>query len=97
MSGLRTTLFGVSFETSYFIVDGLEHWWLSNKDQYRLINQLVINLDNGPHNSSHRTRFMKRLTEFADKNDLEVVPAFYPSYHSKYNRIERCWGILESH
>jgi transposase len=40
---------------------------------------------------------MKRLTEFADKNDLEVVPAFYPSYHSKYNRIERCWGILESH
>jgi hypothetical protein len=41
MSGLLTTLFGVSFETSYFIVDGLEHWWLSNKDQYRLINQSI--------------------------------------------------------
>jgi len=97
MSGLLTIIFGVSFETSDFIVDGLEHWWLSNKDQYRLINQLVINLDNGPHNSSHRTQFMKRLTEFADKNDLEIVLAYYPPYHSKYNPIERCWGILESH
>jgi hypothetical protein len=22
---------------------------------------------------------------------------YYPPYHSKYNLIERCWGILESH
>ena len=22
---------------------------------------------------------------------------YYPPYHSKYNRIERCWGILEQH
>jgi len=22
---------------------------------------------------------------------------YYPSYHSKYNPIERCWGILEVH
>jgi len=25
------------------------------------------------------------------------VLAFYPPYHSKYNPIERCWGILENH
>jgi len=97
MSGLLTIIFGVSFETSDFIVDGLEHWWLSNKNQYHLLKQLVINLDNGPHNSSHRTQFMKRLTEFADKNNLEIVLAYYPPYHSKYNPIERCWGILENH
>lgn len=97
MSGLLTIIFGVSFETSDFIVDGIEQWWLSNKDQYHLIKQLVINLDNGPHNSSHRTQFMKRLTEFADKNNLEIVLAYYPPYHSKYNPIERCWGILENH
>ncbi|MFA5922914.1 MAG: hypothetical protein WC856_16775, partial [Methylococcaceae bacterium] len=54
-------------------------------NQYHLLNQLVINLDNGPHNSSHRTQFMKRLTEFADKNNLEIVLAYYPPYHSKYN------------
>ncbi len=23
--------------------------------------------------------------------------AYYPPYHSKYNPIERCWGVLEMH
>ena len=40
---------------------------------------------------------MKRMIEFADKNNLEIMLAFYPPYHSKYNPIERCWGILENH
>jgi len=97
MTGLLTILFGVSFETSDFIVDGLEHWWNDNKEQYRHIKQLVINLDNGPQNSSHRTQFMKRMIEFADKNNLEIVLAYYPPYYSKYNPIERCWSILENH
>ena len=55
ISGLLTIIFGVLFETSDFIVDGIEHWWERNKDRYHLLKQLVINLDNGPHNSSHRT------------------------------------------
>ena len=97
MTGLLTVIFGVSFETSDFIVDCLERWWDDNKEQYSHIKQLVINLDNGPQNSSHRTQFMKRMIEFADKNNLEIVLAFYPPYHSKYNPIERCWGILENH
>ena len=29
--------------------------------------------------------------------DLEIVLVYYPPYHSKYNPIERCWGILEEH
>jgi hypothetical protein len=97
MTGLLTVIFGVSFETSDFIVDCLEQWWNDNKEQYCHIKQLVINLDNGPQNSSHRTQFMKRMIEFADKNNLEIMLAFYPPYHSKYNPIERCWGILENH
>ena len=40
---------------------------------------------------------MKRLVEFADRNDLEIVLVYYPPYHSKYNSVERCWGILEEH
>jgi hypothetical protein len=40
---------------------------------------------------------MKRMVEFADRNDLEIVLAYYPPYHSKYNPIERSWGILENH
>ena len=97
MTGLLTVLFGVSFETSDFIVDCLEQWWNDNKQQYRHIRQLVINLDNGPQNSSHRTQFIKRMIDFADKNNLEIVLAYYPPYYSKYNPIERCWGILENH
>ena len=40
---------------------------------------------------------MKRLVEFADRHQLTVELAYYPPYHSKYNPIERCWGILENH
>jgi len=97
MTGLLTIIFGTSFETSDFIVDCLEQWWNSNKERYSHIKQLVINLDNGPQNSSCRTQFMKRMVEFANKNNLEIVLAYYPPYHSKYNPIERSWGILENH
>jgi len=97
MTGLLTIIFGTSFETSDFIADCLEKWWNANKDCHSNIKQLVINLDNGPQNSSHRTQFMKRMVEFSDKNNLEIVLAYYPPYHSKYNPIERTWGILENH
>jgi hypothetical protein len=92
MTGLLTVIFGISFETSAFIVDCLEQWWDDNKEQYSHIKQLVINLDNGAQNSSHRTQFMKRMIEFADTNSLEIMLALCPHYHSKYNPIERCWG-----
>ena len=71
MTGLLTVIFGISFETSDFIVDCLEQWRDDNKKQY-----CHINLDNGPQNSSHRTQFMKRMIEFADKNNLEIMLAF---------------------
>jgi transposase len=57
----------------------------------------VINIDNGPSVSSNRTQFIKRLTEFAEANNLNIHLVYYPPYHSKYNPVERCWGILETH
>lgn len=53
--GLLTIIFGVSFETRDFLVAALEHWWQRNRDKHCTIKQLVINLDNGPNNSSQRT------------------------------------------
>jgi transposase len=97
MAGWLTIIFGTSSETSDFIVDCLEQWWNRNRAHYCHIKQLVINLDNGPQNASHRTQFMKRMVDFADKNNLEIVLVYYPPYHSKYNPIERCWGSLENH
>ena len=35
--------------------------------------------------------------KFSDDTGLEVKLVYYPPYHSKYNLIERCWGILEQH
>lgn len=40
---------------------------------------------------------MARLVEFAKKYQLTIQLASYPPYHSKYNPIERCWGVLEKH
>ncbi len=90
-------IIGTSRETSDFIADCLQQWWDANQSRYTHIRQLVINLDNGPNNSSFRTQFMKRMVEFADRNNLEIVLVYYPPYHSKYNPIERCWGVLEAH
>jgi Rhodopirellula transposase DDE domain len=97
LSGLLTIIFGDSRETSDFIVDCLQQWWDSSKERHGHIRQLVIDLDNGPEIASNRTQFMKRMVEFADRNNLEIVLVYYPPYHSKYNPIERCWGILEMH
>jgi len=90
-------IFGTSIETSDFIVDCLEQWWEENKGRHSLIKELVINLDNGPHINSRRTQFIKGMTEFVDKTGLILRLIYYPPYHSKYNPIERCWGILEEH
>jgi hypothetical protein len=95
--GLLTIFIGTSNETSDFITDCLEQWWEANKAQHPKARRLVINLDNGPENSSTRTQFMHRMVMFADATGLEVKLVYYPPYHSKYNLIERCWGILEQH
>jgi transposase len=58
---------------------------------------LMIELDNGPDIQSHRTQFIKRITQLADKTGLRIELVYYPPYHSKYNPIERCWSALERH
>ncbi len=83
--------------TSDCLVDVLEEWWQSVRDRFEHVRTLVINLDNGPENQSHRTQFLNRLVAFAQTYQLVVQLAYYPPYHSKYNPIERCWGILETH
>lgn len=37
------------------------------------------------------------MVQFVDRTRLTLELAYYPRYHSKYNPIERCWGILENH
>ncbi len=37
------------------------------------------------------------MVEFADHIGQSIRLLYYPPYHSKYNPVERCWGILEKH
>jgi hypothetical protein len=89
--------FTTSRVTSDFMVDVLDRWWVGHKERFPLVKTLVINQDNGPENKSRRTQFLKRMVEFARGWRLLVRLAYYPPYHSKYNPIEHCWGVLESH
>jgi transposase len=83
--------------TSDFIADRLEQWWQEVRLRFLRVKTLVINLDNGPENHSRRTQFLNRVVAFARKYGLRLQLAYYPPYHSKYNPIERCWGVLEMH
>jgi Rhodopirellula transposase DDE domain len=90
--------FGSSYKTSDFIVDTLEAWWaaLDTTEQVAMA-QLQIKMDNGPESSGKRTQFLHRMVAFCDAIGKPIQLLYYPPYHSKYNPIERCWGILELH
>ena len=90
--------FGSSAKTSDFIVDTLTAWWqcLSATEQ-RAIDRLQLKMDNGPESSGVRTQFLQRMVQLVDTIGKPIQLLYYPPYHSKYNPIERCWGILELH
>ena len=91
-------LYGITSKvTSDCLADCVERWWERVRARFAHITMLVINLDNGPENHSRRTQFMQRMLTFAQRTGLLIRLAYYPPYHSKYNPIERCWGILEMH
>lgn len=90
--------FGSSFKTSDFIVDRLQNWWQAlPAAQQAEITHIQLKVDNGPESSGTRTQFLKRMVAFADDTGKAIQLLYYPPYHSKYNPIERCWGILEQH
>ncbi len=90
--------FGSSAKTSDFIADSLQAYWAHLSSQARDDIDLVqIKTDNGPESNGRRTQFLKRMVEFADHIGKPIQLLYYPPYHSKYNPVERCWGILEKH
>ena len=88
--------FTPGYASSDFIVDRLEEIWPVIQNKYG-VDALTINADNGMENSSSRTQFIKRLVELADKFNITIKLAYYPPYHSKYNPVERVWGVYENH
>ncbi len=89
--------FTSSAVTADFIGDCLQDFWAAQRTRFPQVTTWLINQDNGPQNHSRSTQFMHRLTAFADQEQLTLQLAYYPPYHSKYNPIERVWGVLEQH
>src|SRR5215213_623255 len=56
--------------TSDCLVDCLGRCWERVREHYSAVRTLVINLDNGPENHSHRTQFMARLLDFAQHYEV---------------------------
>lgn len=97
-SGQLHIAFGSSAKTSDFIIDSLYDWWMCIPSEERDdISLLQIKADNGPESNGRRTQFLKRMVEFTDYIGKPLQLLYYPPYHSKYNPVERCWGILEKH
>lgn len=83
--------------TSDFIADCFADCWQQIKEDFPEVQTLMIHQDNGPENHSRRTQFMARMVQWSDQSQLTIRLAYYPPYHSKYNPIERVWGVLEQH
>jgi transposase len=95
-SGQSHLWFSESKVTADFMADRIAEMiprWRKRFD----LHTLVINADNGPESNGHRTQWLKRLVELCDAHQLTIELAYYPPYHSKYNPVERLWGVLENH
>ena len=95
-SGALALTFGSSYKTSDFIVDVIAAMWEAmDEPEQAATRQIQIKMDNGPESSGRRTQFLHRMVQLADAIQKPIQLLYYPPYHSKYNPIERCWGILE--
>ena len=95
-SGHSHVWFSQSRVTADFIADRLDEMIPQWKKRFGF-HSLVINADNGPESNGRRTQWLKRIVELSDRHQVSIQLACYPPYHSKYNPVERLWGIIENH
>ena len=91
-----TITFGSSYKTRDCIVDALTAKWEAMPEHEKADTRLMqLTMDNGPESRGRRTQFLSRMVQLADAMHKPIQLRYYPPYHSKYNPLERCWGILE--
>ena len=54
-------------------------------------------MDNGSESRAVRTPLLQRMVQWVDTIGKPFHLLYDPPYHSKYNPIERCWGVREWH
>jgi transposase len=97
-SGQLPMTFGSSYKPSACSMDALDAWWAAWAETEQVaMARLQIKMDKGPESSGRRTQFLQRMGAFCDVIGKPMQLVYDPPYHSKYNPIERCWGILALH
>lgn len=80
---------GKSMDTSEFMIDNLENYWLNEiSKNYSNADTLLILCDGGGSNSSRGFQLKKRLQVLSNKLKIKIKVAHYPPYCSKWNPIE---------
>ena len=95
---------GLSHDTSQFACDSLEWYWNRiGKQCYPDAKTMLLLFDCGGSNAANTYIFKHYLQRLADRIGITIRVAHYPSYCSKYNKIERrlfphitraCTGML---
>ena len=80
--------------TADFMVDAIEELWPCLKQRFNP-HILVINAEKGPENDNRTNQTMNQPVDFSTENSIDINLAYHPSYHGKYNLIERVWGVLK--
>ena len=81
--------------TAEFKVDCMEERLKEELTKNPNIKKLMLFLDNGPENNSSRSLWIYKLVELVKKYNIIIELVYYPPYHSKYNKIEHYWGVLQ--
>ena len=71
-NGKAFLFFTSSNKTSDFLTDGIELWWKASQERLSTVKRIVVNMDNGPECSGHRSQFLQRMVEFSDREQVEV-------------------------
>ena len=95
---------GLSHDTSEFACDSLEWYWNRiGKQCYPDAGSMLLLFDCGGSNAANTYIFEHYLQQLADRIGMTIRVAHYPSYCSKYHKIERrlfphitrtCTGML---
>jgi hypothetical protein len=80
---------GTSKDTSQFVCDNIEWWWL-NKLQWQYPNAdcLLLLCDGGGSNNCNHYIVKQDLVKLARRLNIKILVAHYPAYCSKWNPIE---------
>lgn len=83
------TNLGTSHDTSEFVTDCIELWWIENGEyDYPDADEILILCDGGGSNNSRHFIFKADLQNLSNRLDIRIRIAHYPPYCSKFNPVE---------